>query len=305
MDLLVLLAERAGKVVSREELLSAVWPGVVVGDEVLTQAVIKLRKALGDAPRKPEYIETISKRGYRLIAAVDRGGDFRGRAGRGGRRPSGPRPARLADGGRRGARRVRRGPGSLVRSARGRHRYRSTRRDGRNAPRRLTPDGRHPTLLRGRRRPAGGVDRARPDVGPGDRPVEGVRALGGGRGRARRSGRTPTRYRDGAGPVRPLGNGPTGRRPPPRTGRSRRGSDRENPVVRAHGALLERSLRGSGRDRAQPPGCAPSQSERSGVLAPRAPLHPQSASFTSSSCARSRRCWCAARRRTTSRARCI
>ena len=77
MDLLVLLAERAGKVVSREELLSAVWPGVVVGDEVLTQAVIKLRKALGDTPRKPEYIETISKRGYRLIAAVDRAGDLR------------------------------------------------------------------------------------------------------------------------------------------------------------------------------------------------------------------------------------
>jgi DNA-binding winged helix-turn-helix (wHTH) protein/TolB-like protein/Tfp pilus assembly protein PilF len=71
MDLLVVLAERAGKVVGREELLSAVWPGVVVGDEVLTQVVIKLRKALGDTPRTPEYIETISKRGYRLIAAVD------------------------------------------------------------------------------------------------------------------------------------------------------------------------------------------------------------------------------------------
>jgi DNA-binding winged helix-turn-helix (wHTH) protein/TolB-like protein/Tfp pilus assembly protein PilF len=76
MDLLVVLAERAGKVVGREELLSAVWPGVVVGDEVLTQAVIKLRKALGDTPKKPEYIETISKRGYRLIAAVDRAGDL-------------------------------------------------------------------------------------------------------------------------------------------------------------------------------------------------------------------------------------
>lgn len=68
VDLLVALARRAGEVVSREELLSQVWNGVVVGDDVLTQAVIKLRKALGDA--EPEYIQTIPKRGYRLTAAV-------------------------------------------------------------------------------------------------------------------------------------------------------------------------------------------------------------------------------------------
>jgi DNA-binding winged helix-turn-helix (wHTH) protein/TolB-like protein/Tfp pilus assembly protein PilF len=70
MELLVVLASRPGEVVSREELLSAVWPGVVVGDEALSQAVTKLRKALGDDVRAPTYIETISKRGYRLIAAV-------------------------------------------------------------------------------------------------------------------------------------------------------------------------------------------------------------------------------------------
>ncbi len=64
------LADRAGQVVSREALLSAVWPGVVVGDDSLTQVVIKLRKALGDVPDKPAYIQTISKRGYRLIAPV-------------------------------------------------------------------------------------------------------------------------------------------------------------------------------------------------------------------------------------------
>jgi TolB-like protein/Tfp pilus assembly protein PilF len=62
--------DRAGEVVSREELLAAVWPGVVVGDDVLTQSINKLRKALGDKPRSPAYIETISKRGYRLIAPV-------------------------------------------------------------------------------------------------------------------------------------------------------------------------------------------------------------------------------------------
>ena len=68
MQVLVALAEHAGRVLSREELLARVWPGVVVGDEVLTQTIIKLRKALGDDPRSPSYIETISKRGYRLIA---------------------------------------------------------------------------------------------------------------------------------------------------------------------------------------------------------------------------------------------
>jgi len=70
MEVLMVLAGRAGKAVTREELLAAAWPGVVVGDEVLTQSVIKLRKALGDNPRSPTYIETLSKRGYRLIAPV-------------------------------------------------------------------------------------------------------------------------------------------------------------------------------------------------------------------------------------------
>ena len=70
MDVLLLLAGRAGEVLSREELLATVWSGSVVGDDTLTQAVIKLRKALGDDSRSPAYIETISKRGYRLIAEV-------------------------------------------------------------------------------------------------------------------------------------------------------------------------------------------------------------------------------------------
>jgi TolB-like protein/DNA-binding winged helix-turn-helix (wHTH) protein/Tfp pilus assembly protein PilF len=71
-EVLVYLAQRSGQMVSREELLSAVWPGVVVGDDALTQAVIKLRKALGDDARRPAYIETLAKRGYRLIAPVAR-----------------------------------------------------------------------------------------------------------------------------------------------------------------------------------------------------------------------------------------
>jgi len=88
MEVLMVLADRAATVVSREELLSVVWPGVVVGDEALTQSIIKLRKALGDNPRSPAFIETIPKRGYRLIAPVV-GGD--GPASRTSMKPGRPR----------------------------------------------------------------------------------------------------------------------------------------------------------------------------------------------------------------------
>ena len=70
MAVLVHLAQRPGEVVSREALLAAVWPGVVVSDDAVTQVVIKLRKALGDSAETPAYIQTISKRGYRLVAPV-------------------------------------------------------------------------------------------------------------------------------------------------------------------------------------------------------------------------------------------
>ena len=73
MALLVLLAGRPGEVVSRDDLLAAVWPGVVVGDNALTQVVIKLRKALGDTAREPTYVQAIAKKGYRLIASVAAG----------------------------------------------------------------------------------------------------------------------------------------------------------------------------------------------------------------------------------------
>ncbi|GJL93554.1 winged helix-turn-helix domain-containing protein [Hyphococcus sp.] len=70
MDLLVLLHSEPGKVFSREEIDVALWPGVTVGDDTLARAVSKLRRALGDSAGEPRYVETIPKRGYRLIAAV-------------------------------------------------------------------------------------------------------------------------------------------------------------------------------------------------------------------------------------------
>ncbi|MEO0428378.1 MAG: winged helix-turn-helix domain-containing protein [Pseudomonadota bacterium] len=63
------LAEAAGGVVSREDLLDRVWPDVVVGEEVLTQAIKELRRALGDAARNPTYLETVHGTGYRLKGA--------------------------------------------------------------------------------------------------------------------------------------------------------------------------------------------------------------------------------------------
>jgi len=69
--LLLYLAARAGEPVSRTALLEALWPGMVVSDEALTNAVNKLRRAFGDDRANPQVIETIPKAGYRLIAPVE------------------------------------------------------------------------------------------------------------------------------------------------------------------------------------------------------------------------------------------
>ena len=69
MDVLVRLARTTGEVVSREDLIDAVWPEVFISESVLTRAIAGLRRALGDDARSPRFIETISKRGYRLIGS--------------------------------------------------------------------------------------------------------------------------------------------------------------------------------------------------------------------------------------------
>jgi len=70
MEVLVYLASRSGDVVSRDELERNVWRGALVGYDAVTSTVIKLRKALGDSSRDPNYIATIPKKGYQLIAPV-------------------------------------------------------------------------------------------------------------------------------------------------------------------------------------------------------------------------------------------
>src|SRR6266516_3174130 len=70
MRVLVYLAEHPG-VVSKEELISAVWPDVFVSDDVLPGCISALRKTLSDDARRPKIIETIHKGGYRLLLPVE------------------------------------------------------------------------------------------------------------------------------------------------------------------------------------------------------------------------------------------
>lgn len=72
LDLLLALAERPGRVVTKEEILESVWEGSIVGDEVLRRTVFELRKVLDDDPKSPRFVETIPRVGYRLIAPITR-----------------------------------------------------------------------------------------------------------------------------------------------------------------------------------------------------------------------------------------
>lgn len=71
MDVLVVLAQHAGSVVSVDELIATVWKGVVVGDGSVYLAIKQLRRALEDPADGQRYIETIAKRGYRLTVPVE------------------------------------------------------------------------------------------------------------------------------------------------------------------------------------------------------------------------------------------
>lgn len=71
MDLLTCLASQPGKTISADELLETVWHGRAQVDNTIYQAIAHLRKVLGDDARHPRYIETIAKKGYRLICPVE------------------------------------------------------------------------------------------------------------------------------------------------------------------------------------------------------------------------------------------
>src|ERR1700686_1534466 len=71
-QVLVVLLEKPGEIVTRDEMRNRLWPGdtFVDFDHGLNNAVIRLREVLGDASENPRFVETIPRRGYRFIAPV-------------------------------------------------------------------------------------------------------------------------------------------------------------------------------------------------------------------------------------------
>jgi TonB family protein len=73
MGVLVCLASQpGGGLVSKDEILRTVWPATFVSDDVLTRSISELRRVFEDDARQPKFIQTIPKRGYRLVAPLER-----------------------------------------------------------------------------------------------------------------------------------------------------------------------------------------------------------------------------------------
>jgi eukaryotic-like serine/threonine-protein kinase len=77
MQVLVMLAEHAGETLSTERLLIEVWGSAIYGDSPVSKTISYIRKSIGDDSRKPRYIETVSKVGYKLIEPVSLPEDYR------------------------------------------------------------------------------------------------------------------------------------------------------------------------------------------------------------------------------------
>ena len=69
-DILVLLVRRRERVISKQELLDAIWPDTAVIENTLTQRIREIRDALGDDAQEPQWLKTASRIGYRFIGAV-------------------------------------------------------------------------------------------------------------------------------------------------------------------------------------------------------------------------------------------
>ena len=71
LDTLLVLVERSGHIVSKEELLEKVWPGVFIEEGNLARHIFNLRQLLGEGPDGRKYIETAPKRGYRFVGVLE------------------------------------------------------------------------------------------------------------------------------------------------------------------------------------------------------------------------------------------
>jgi DNA-binding winged helix-turn-helix (wHTH) protein/predicted ATPase len=71
LSVLSMLTARAGHVVTKDELFATVWPETAVSDSALTTCIQELRNALGDDARRPRYIATVHRRGFRFVADVE------------------------------------------------------------------------------------------------------------------------------------------------------------------------------------------------------------------------------------------
>src|SRR5262249_54845727 len=69
-DVLSYLVTHSDRLVTKDELLDAVWPQTAVSDAVLRVSIGLLRKVLGDTVQTPQFIATVSRRGYRFLAPV-------------------------------------------------------------------------------------------------------------------------------------------------------------------------------------------------------------------------------------------
>lgn len=76
METLRVLVENRGHALTKEELLSAVWPDTFVEESNLAHNISVLRKTLGEGPGEQRFIQTIPRRGYRFVAAVSEVGEM-------------------------------------------------------------------------------------------------------------------------------------------------------------------------------------------------------------------------------------
>ena len=67
-DLLVFLCQNSQRVISKDELMEQVWTGTLVTENAISRTLVKVRKALADDPKNPQYIITVPRKGYRMVA---------------------------------------------------------------------------------------------------------------------------------------------------------------------------------------------------------------------------------------------